>query len=538
MGYTFAATEWRLGVLGILAAVALAACGGGGSDDGGGGDDGGNPPPPPPPPPPALELPDDTTSSESAYITPTASGWEVIPLITVGDSPSSGTYPLVGKPDGLGAFAGRLSDTGDVVDTGDYMTVLMNHEVRNDQGVARAHGTRGAFVSQWTFALDTMRAEAARDLGTRVWTFTGGAWTDATGSVTFNRLCSATLAPRSAFFNSATGRGYDGRIFTNGEEVDDVGRAFAWIVGGPEHGQVYQLPHLGQFAYENVVPNPASGDTTITVGLDDVLGGQVYVYVGHKSATGNPVERAGLHGGKLFGLRVTQGGPNYPAGPVPMETHGAIEGTFELVDTSDVAAGSGLELQAASVARGVTAFARPEDGAWDTQDPRVFYWVTTGAPMNGVRQSARLYRLTFDSLDNPTGGTIELVVDSASLTGADGLTADGFDNITVTADGDVVVQEDGGSDDYVSKIWVVDPGSGSATQVFESDRSRFLAGGTNFLTSDEENSGVIEVTDVVQGASWYDSGRRYFLGTNQAHYRHPTTSLVEGGQLYLFASPK
>ena len=43
-------------------------------------------------------------------------------------------------------------------------------------------------------------------------------------------------------------------------------------------------------------------------------------------------------------------------------------------------------------------------------------------------------------------------------------------------------------------------------------------------------SGVIEVTDAVQGASWYDSGRRYFLGTNQAHYRHPTTSLVEGGQ--------
>ena len=51
--------------------------------------------------------------------------------------------------------------------------------------------------------------------------------------------------------------------------------------------------------------------------------------------------------------------------------------------------------------------------------------------MNGAMQSARLYRLTFDSLENPTGGTIDLVVDSASLTGTDGLRSDGFDNITV-----------------------------------------------------------------------------------------------------------
>ena len=527
------AANVRRGGVGMLMAVALAACGGGG---GGGGDDGGTPPPPPPPP--VLELPSDTTSSQSAYLTSTASGWEVIPLVTVGDTPATSSYALVGKPDGLGAFAGRMSDSGEVTDTGDYLTLLMNHELRNDQGVLRLHGTRGAFVSQWTFELDTMQASAARDLGTQVYLYSGSTWSDATGTATFDRLCSATLAPRSAFFNSATGRGYDGRIFTNGEEVDDVGRAFAWIVGGPEHGRVYHLPDLGQLAYENVVPNPASGDTTITVGLDDVQGGQVYVYVGQKSSTGNPVERAGLHGGKLYGLRVTSGGPNYGSGPVPMESNGAIEGTFDLVDVSDVAPGSGLTLQSASVSRGVTAFARPEDGAWDTLNPRVFYWVTTGSFMDGQPQSARLYRITFDSLENPTSGTIDLVVDSASLSGTDGLPADGFDNMTVAADGRVVIQEDGGNNDYVSKIWVVDPGTGTATQVFESDRSRFLAGGSSFLTSDEENSGVIEVTDAVQGASWYDSGRRYFLGTNQAHYRHPTTSLVEGGQLYLFASPK
>jgi hypothetical protein len=534
MRYRFAATDVRHRLLGAFVAVSLASCGGGG----GSGDGGTPPPPPPPPPPPSLDLPTGTTSSQSAYITSTASGWQVVPLITVGDTPPSSTYAMVGKPDGLGAFAGRLSDTGEVVDTDDYFTVLMNHEIRADQGVARSHGTRGAFVSQWTFALDTLEVQGARDLATQVYMHTGSAWTDATGTVTFDRLCSATLAPRSAFFNSATGRGYDGSIFTNGEEVDDVGRAFAWIVGGPEHGRTYHLPHLGQLAFENVVANPGSGDTTITVALDDVMQGQVYVYVGQKSSTGNPVERAGLHGGKLYGIRVTNGGVNYGNAPVPMENKGAIEGTFELVDVSDVAPGSGLELQAASVARGVTEFARPEDGAWDTQNARVFYWVTTGAPMNGALQSARLYRLTFDSLENPTGGTIDLVVDSASLTGTDGLPSDGFDNITVTGDGRVVVQEDGGNTEYVSKIWLVDTASGTGTQIFESDRNRFLTGGSSYLTSDEENSGVIEVTDAVRGASWFDGNRRYFLGTNQPHYRHATLALVEGGQLYLFASPK
>ena len=138
-----------------------------------------------------------------------------------------------------------------------------------------------------------------------------------------------------------------------------------------------------------------------------------------------------------------------------------------------------------------------------------------------------------------TGGSIDLVVDSAGLTGNDGLQADGFDNLTVDAAGQVVLQEDGGSgDSYVSKLWRIDPDTGAATQIFESDRARFLGGGASFLTSDEENSGVIEVTEVVRNASWFDSGRRYYLGTNQAHYPHATTSLVEGGQLYLFASPK
>ena len=74
-------------------------------------------------------------------------------------------------------------------------------------------------------------------------------------------------------------------------------------------------------------------------------------------------------------------------------------------------------------------------------------------------------------------------------------------------------------------------------QIFESDRARFLPGAPGFLTQDEENSGVIEVTDLVRNANWYEAGRRYYLGNTQAHYGIPG-ELVEGGQVYLMASPQ
>ena len=40
----------------------------------------------------------------------------------------------------------------------------------------------------------------------------------------------------------------------------------------------------------------------------------------------------------------------------------------------------------------------------------------------------------------------------------------------------------------------------------------------------------------MRNADWFDSSRRYYIGDLQAHY-NLSTALVEGGQLYLFASP-
>lgn len=472
-------------------------------------------------------------SSQTPYIVPTAPGWEVTSLITVGDSAKEVPYVMVGIPDGMGAVAGKFAENGEYVADKAFMTIFLSHELGATAGIARAHGQTGAFVSQWTMHLNTKQIKSGEDLITRVMTWDNGAFVDTTGATQFGRFCSADLPAKTAFFNPRTRKGFDGLIYMKGEESGAEGRAFATVATGDEKGTTYQLPYLGRFSWENSVAHPKAGDKTLVVGLDDSSPGQVYLYVGDKQKHGNPVEQAGLQYGKLFGVKVVDGGANYAGSTVPLENAGAINGRFELVDLSDHATGTGANLQLQSVANSVTEFARPEDGHWDSKNPNVFYWVTTGRS----GQSARLYKFSFDSIANPTGGTIEMVLDSTALVGTDGEAARSFDNITVDGNGDIIIQEDPGNSAYIAKTWKFDPDTKQAVQIFESDRARFLPGAAGFLTQDEENSGVIDVTDIVKNARWYEPSRRYYLGNMQAHYDIPG-ELVQGGQLYLMASPQ
>lgn len=480
------------------------------------------------------------SSSQSPYVNPTAPGWEVVSLITTGDE--AGKYTMAGIPDGLGAIAGKFSK-GEYDTDKSYMTVFMNHEISAGLGDLRAHGENGAFVSQWTISLNTLDVKKGEDLIQRVFTWDPITldYVDSTNTLAaqFSRFCSADLARDTAFFNPQTGRGFDGRIFMDGEESGSEGRAMAHIVSGPNKGDSYQLPWLGRMAFENTLAHPNAGDKTLVMEMNDTSpSGQIYLYVGTKQSSGGPIARAGLRGGNLYGIKVTNGGTNYGNAAAPFEDKGVINGTFTLQNVSDVAMGSGATLFSTSRSRGVTEFARPEDGNWDTVNPNVFYFVVTGATVNGQAQSSRLYKLTFDSIQNPTGGTISLVVDSASLVGTDGAAARFFDNITVDGDGNVMVQEDPGGNAYIAKTWKVRPTSPAvAVQIAESDRARFAPGGVLFHTIDEESSGIIEVTDIVKAASWYEQGRRYFLADLQDHL--PLSGeLVEGGQLYMLVSPR
>jgi Alkaline phosphatase PhoX len=444
------------------------------------------------------------SSSQSPYVVRSLEGVVTKSILTVGDSvnakPDGTPYRMVGIPDGLGAF-----DNGNGT-----FTVLMNHELPNNRGITRAHGAIGAFVSKWTIQKGSLRVLHGEDLIQQVatWNAATGTYNAPAKGIAISRLCSANLPEPSAFYDAASGLGYDGYLFMDGEETGAEGRAFAHGMDGTS----WELPALGKFSWENSIANPAAGAATVVVGTDDSTPGEVYVYVGQKKSTGNPAVRAGLTGGTLYGVKVT-GFPTEPGAT------GIPSGTpFTLAGLGNRENSTGASLQTASTAAGVTTFLRPEDASWDPTDPSRFYFVTT----NGFDQPSRLWRLDFADLANPAaGGTIEMLLEGPE--GGHQM----FDNITVNDRGQVLLQEDTGNQAYIARIWRYTPETDSLDEVAHHDETRFAPGAPDFLTQDEESSGIIPAPFLGEG--WY-------LGDVQAHYA-TDTELVEGGQLFALHVP-
>jgi secreted PhoX family phosphatase len=295
----------------------------------------------------------------------------------------------------------------------------------------------------------------------------------------------------------------------DGEESGTNGRAFAHFMDGNS----YEIPRLGKFSWENSVANPNTGDATVVIGLDDSVGGQVYVYAGSKSSSSDRVIAAGLGNGTLSGIKV-QG--------LGLETDATVvaPGTpFTIESLGDVSAKSGSQIDLESKALGITGFNRPEDGSWNPSNPNDFYFVTTAS----FAGRSRLWRLRFVDAANPSlGGTIDMLLDGT--TGPKMM-----DNITVSKRGSVYIQEDVGNNAHIGKIWRYSIATGKLEIVAQHDPARFLPGGPGFLTIDEESSGIIPLDDIL-GESWY-------LFDVQAHYNAGDAELVEGGQLLLMHFP-
>ena len=458
------------------------------------------------------------SSSQSPYVVGVDAAISTVSLLTVGDETSDGTgWQMVGIPDGLGAF-----DNGDGT-----FTVLMNHELGATEGVVRDHGFAGAFVSKLTIDKTTLEVLSGEDLITQAFSYNAmtGNYDPLAGPI--GRLCSADLPAETAFFNPETGLGYNGgRIFLSGEEVGNEGRAFAHFVTGTEAGNSYELAWLGNMSYENQLANPHTGDKTVVALTDDSTPGQVFFYVGDKKAAApglDALDMAGLTGGTFYGLKVseldTMADNNNESNGTTLG--GDYQSAFTLESLGDVSGRTGAEIQTDSEAKEVTEFLRPEDGQWDTIDPDVFYFTTT----NGFDQPSRLWAAEFNDASNPAaGGTIRMLLD-----GTEGQQM--LDNMTVTKDGKVLLQEDPGNQTHLAKIWEYDPTTDELLLLAQHDPDRFdpaaPAGGEPFLTQDEESSGIIDVTDILGSA-----GQNVFLFDVQAHYPIPG-ELVQGGQLGL-----
>jgi hypothetical protein len=453
----------------------------------------------------ANELVTGPSTTVTPYMIPAAPQVTVVSLLTAGEA--VGGYTMCGLGDGMGAF-----DNGDGT-----FTALLNHEIGATQGSVRAHGQAGAFVSKWVINKNTMAVVSGADLIQNVNIWNGSGYTTYNASnpstlTAFGRFCAADLPEISAFYNSNSGKGTQIRMLMNGEESGAEGRMFAHIATGSNAGTSYQLPRLGRFSCENQVASPYKSDKTIVVGLDDSGGGQVYVYIGDKTNTGNEIERAGLTNGNLYGVAISS---------MVAESNTfvpATNTTFSLINLGDVSAITGASLQTMSNNMGVTAFLRPEDGAWDPRHPRDFYFVTT----NSFTSPSRLWRLRFNDINNPqNGGVVTAVLD-----GTEGQKM--LDNMVFDRFGHIILQEDPGNQSHTAKVWQYNVDTDVLTLIVEQDPERFITGGSNFLTQDEESSGVIDMQGILN-AGW-------FLMYDQAHYTLPNP-MVQGGQLLAFFNP-
>jgi hypothetical protein len=485
------------------------------------------------------------SASGAPYLAPVAEGWRIVSLLTTGDEVKG--YHLAGIPDGLGAF-----DNGDGT-----ITILCNHELAGGKGAVRGHGGKGAFVSRWTLAKDSLEIRSGQDFVTspqKMHLFAGDGWKSGdqvpAKQLDFSRFCSADLAPVSAFFNKTKGLGYNGHIFLNGEEagVANPNRAFAWVA---EDGAGWELPAFGfgkagdakdpTPSWENLLAHPATGDLTLVAANSDGGSNQVYFYIGRKAREGSPIERAGLTGGTLFSMVVPG---------VAIESRDTNIG----IAKSLAGKGAGRAIAFAEPNKG-TSFLRPEDGAWDTRNPNRYYFVTTdrnnfeadGTVREGqdVKQIARsrLWAVTFDDVtklvtDGAPTGKIELLLD-----GTEG--GEMFDNVTVTADGVIFLCEDPGNSRHNGKVWAYELDTGKLEIVAKFDPAKFgdVVGGQYTppvapFVDDKETSGVLDVTDLFKDAPWFRPKARVLLIVVQAHFEYDLTlpagaQLVEGGQMLL-----
>jgi len=466
--------------------------------------------------PPSLVTGPSTTGAP--YLTSHLPGVELISLLTTGDGQTvpklgGGTTRLAGISDGLGAY-----DNGDGT-----FTILVNHEITSNRGAARDHGSVGAFVSKWIVDKATFAVTQGDDLIKEVYLWNGTAFSGPT-TTAFDRLCSADLPVASALYNAATNLGSQQQIFLNGEEASD-GRAWAHVVTGPDAGKSYQLAHFGYTNFENVLLCPAQQNKTIAIMTNDAPNGEVFVYVGTKTNSGTEPEKAGLVGGTLYGMAV-------PGKPFELALNSSLAvGPSESFTLATLGTPGDYPVNASdtnnrATTQGVLQMGGPEDGAWDTRPgfENTFYFVTKGTSSNGIEAPTRVWKMVFADIAQPqNGGTLSLLLDGpANRLGS-------LDNVTFD-NGKLFIQEDLGDEQRLSKIWQYDVTTGTLQEVAEHRGNSFYPGGANFLTTNEESSGIIPLSGIL-GNGWYAASVQ--VHTNSHIPSGDRTELVEGGQLCL-----
>lgn len=475
------------------------------------------------------------STATDPYVLPAADGVETTSIFTVSDALAAGNgYEMSGIPDGLGAVA-----------QGRNLVVYMNQELNQTAGAVRHHGERGAFVSRLVLDPSSLEVKSGSDWinpGVQYWDYPNGTFSaepDAigTGSTAdlraFARFCSGDLTSPSQLFNPTTRAGYRGDIFFANEEVNPDGRAFAVL----QDGSAWQLPRLGQFSWENTLAAFNETDTTVVMGNEDgpANGSQLWVYAGEKQRHGTAIEKAGLHNGTNFVVRVNDTATNDAATRTLAAAPGGVG--FDLVEVDWNQSGTDQNDDALAG----MSLTRIEDGEFDPHDKNVFYFLTTeGSPANPPETPSRdgggLWVLTFEDVEDPeAGGTLELLLDGTEAVYSESGGESSLnkpDNMTIDTHGNVLIQEDPGENAHLARIVSYRIADGALGVVARFDPELFSD--DSVITDDEESSGIIDTE------AWLGAGT--FLFDAQVHADSPTpypagaalsdpTTQVEHGQL-------
>lgn len=464
--------------------------------------------------------------SKPEYIVASTDAATIKPLAYAGDS--FGGFTVRGIPDGMGAYR---NEDGTI-------TLLSSHEVPSyapigtfakaaDAGkpvlgtsitkfTLNAAGNRitkaSNFISSWSFYNYNTKSYQDSPTGAAPTTQTVGM------DNFISRFCSATLvqAGKLSFKDGTKALGYDGAVYLAGEEDGDsgYGRGFAFDMAG----NGINLPRMGLASWENLMPNLKPGKNTVVMGNEDgsATDSQLFMYVGTKTSAGTFADKAGLTNGDLHVMSI----PNIANDNAFRAAYGknkAVDVTFE----KTIWDGDMKTQQVDHAAKG-TEFSRVEDGEWDPTNPNVFYFVTTesnkdaGAtkenPLEpGVkRDGGGFWRLTFTDGQKPElGAKLELLLD-----GTEAPYLSKPDNMTITADGVALLQEDPGNNDHVARIVAFRIADGKLATVAEFNKEYFAKDASKLMTIDEESSGIIDVTAMVAKPG---DTKKYFYFNAQVH---------------------
>ena len=500
------------------------------------------------------------TASDFSYMETVAPGTNLKVLATAGDQIQG--YTLFGVPDGLG-----------VLKDGDKYTLLMNHELLLTDPVTatgkRANGAAtGSTVSALNFDPATQSISGGTELLKKVswWDYKTNSYSstpvapdgallkDSYGTPNFttglSRFCSSSTAqPGMLSYKDASGitYGYTGPAYFTNEESNDESRRFVSDLAG----NLVQLPRMGLASTETQVVVPTHNKVTAVMANEDgsATSSQLWMYVGEKSNAGSWVDKAGLTNGNLF-VAAVNGAVNDNAIRASYGKRSAMPVSFKQVNWNQNGTAMNVEAQALG-----TVFSRIEEGEFDPNNPSDYYFITTESNKDAKataanpdepkisRDGGALWKLHFNDVKNPlAGGILTMLLD-----GTEAPYLSKPDNLTLDTNGNILIQEDPGANDHVARLVAYRIADGKIGIVAKFKDAYFKPGGAQFITNDEESSGVIDATKALakdgDKKSYFfldaqvhvtdDKARIDLPSTMSAAQKQALVDAGEGGQLYL-----